>query len=670
MSRAVDSIDQLSVNTIRTLSIDAIQKANSGHPGLPLGAAPMAYTLWQRHLNHNPADTSWANRDRFILSAGHGSALIYSLLHLTGYDLSLDDIKNFRQWDSKTPGHPEFGHVPGVEATTGPLGQGIANAVGMAMSERILANRYNTEEHAIVDHFTYALSGDGDLMEGVAYEACSLAGHLKLGKLIVLYDANDISLDGPTELSFTEDVAKRFEASEWQVLHVADGDTDLMAIDEAIAAAKQETAKPSIIIIKTTIGFGSPAKAGSASAHGAPLGEDEIAKTKAALNWPGTESFFVPQEVAAHMGQAKEKGAATQQAWNTIFTAWAEKNPEKASEWETLRQGKLPQGWEAALPSFEAGTSLATRISGSNVLAALSDALPNLVGGAADLSCSTKSIVKDSPAFDGQSGAGRNIFFGVREHAMASIANGMSYYGMLRPFVSTFMVFSDYMRPTFRLAAMNNLPVVYVFTHDSLAVGEDGPTHQPVEHLTAMRTVPGLNVIRPCDANEAAEAWRYAMEDNTHPTALIFSRQNLPTLDRSVYAEASQAAKGAYVLSDSKEAPKAIIIASGSEVHLALDAQKQLADKNIPVRVVSMPCQEAFEAQSKEYKELVLPSSITARVSVEAGITLGWERYIGISGIAIGVDTYGASAPGNTVMEKYNFTSANVVNAVQEVLAD
>ena len=634
----------------------------------PLGAAPMAYTLWQRHLRHNPADTSWPNRDRFILSAGHGSSLLYSLLHLTGYDISMDDIKQFRQWGSKTPGHPEYGHVPGVEATTGPLGQGMANAVGMAMSERILAHRYNTQAHAIVDHHTYVLAGDGDLMEGVAYEACSLAGHLKLGKLIVLYDANDISLDGPTELSFTEDVAKRFEASQWQVLHVENGDTDLAAIDEAIVQAKQEQHKPSIIIVKTTIGFGSPAKAGSSSAHGAPLGGDEVAKTKAALNWPGTEPFFVPQEVAAHMGQALEAGKAAQKQWNETFTSWTYANPQATVEWQTLRAGELPADWEDAIPVFESGKALATRISGSNVLAALSDVLPNLVGGAADLSCSTKSIVKDSPAFDGVTGEGRNIFFGVREHAMASIANGMCYYGMLRPFVSTFMVFSDYMRPTFRLAAMNKLPVVYIFTHDSLAVGEDGPTHQPVEHLMALRTVPGLNVIRPCDANEAAEAWRCAMKDTTHPTALIFSRQNLPTLDRNRYADASLAAKGAYILSEAAGDPQALIIASGSEVHLALEAQNRLADNNIPVRVVSMPSWEAFAAQSDEYKESVLPCSVTARVSVEAGITLGWERYIGDKGIAIGVDTFGASAPGDTVMEKYHFTPEHVVNAVTRLL--
>ncbi|MEM7309902.1 MAG: transketolase [Planctomycetota bacterium] len=659
------SLDQLCINAIRTLSIDAVERANSGHPGLPLGAAPMAYVLWQRHLKHDPRDPSWADRDRFVLSAGHGSMLIYSLLHLTGYDVTLDDLKAFRQWGSKTPGHPEYGHVPGVECTTGPLGQGCSNAVGMAMAERYLASRFNRDGHTVVDHFTYALVGDGDLMEGVAAEAGSLAGHLGLGKLIYLYDANDVTLDGPCDMHFTEDVARRYEAYGWHVQTVADGDGDLDAIDAAIAAARAETGKPSLIVVKTTIGFGSPKKAGSCAAHGAPLGADEVAATKGALGWTAAE-FEVPTDAAAQLGSAVERGAQAHAEWNTRFEAFAAAHPELAQAWRQAQAGELPGGWDAGLPEFEAGSKHATRDAGGAALTAAAATIPWLFGGDADLGGSTKTVLKGEDDFDGRSGAGRNVRYGVREHAMAAIANGIAYHGGARTYTATFFVFSDYMRPALRLAAMNGLPVVNVFTHDSIGVGEDGPTHQPVEHLMSLRAIPNMVVLRPADAAETAEAWRVALGETKRPVSLVLSRQKLPTIDRATHGAAAGLRRGAYVLRDTLD-PRAILIATGSEVPLALAAQDELASHGVGTRVVSMPSWELFADQDAAYRDEVLPADLGPRVSVEAGVTLGWERWTH-GGASVGLDRFGASAPGDVLFRELGFTPEAVVRCVRGLL--
>lgn len=659
-------VAQLSINTLRTLAIDAIQKANSGHPGLPMGAAPMAYVLWQNHLRHNPGDPSWPDRDRFVLSAGHGSMLLYGLLHLTGYDLGLDDLRAFRQWESRTPGHPERFVTPGVEATTGPLGQGASNAVGMAMAERFLAHRFNRPGHEIVDHFTFALVSDGDLMEGVAAEAGSLAGHLGLGKLVYVYDANDVTLDGPADLTLSEDMCKRYEAYGWHVQRVEHGDTDLDGLDRAIAAAKAETSRPSLILVRTTIGFGSPSKAGTSSSHGSPLGTDEVAATKRALGWDPDAHFFVPEAVRAHMGAAVDQGARAQADWQARFDAYAKAHPALAAEWAACMSGTLPEGWDTDLPSWPAGAQAATRSASSKVQQAIAKRVPWLLGGDADLGCSTKTALPGGGDFDGRTGAGRNIHFGVREHAMGAICNGMDYHGGVRPFASTFLVFSDYMRPSVRIAALNGQPVIYVWTHDSVGVGEDGPTHQPIEHVMALRAIPNLAVVRPADALETVDAWRYAMQRTDGPTALVLTRQDLPVLDRASAGPGSPD-QGAYVLADA-DAAQAIIVATGSEVTLAMEARALLAGEGIGVRVVSMPCWEQFRAQSAEYREQVLPRAITARVSVEAGITLGWEAWIGDRGVAIGIDRYGASAPGDLLMEKFGFTAANVAAKVREVL--
>lgn len=660
------SLDQLCINTIRTLAIDAVQKASSGHPGLPMGAAPMAYVLWQQHLRHHPKKPDWPDRDRFVLSAGHGSMLLYSLLHLTGYDVTVDDLKAFRQWGSRTPGHPESFETPGVEATTGPLGQGSANAVGMALAERALAHRFNRPGHTIVDHHTYALVSDGDLMEGISAEAASFAGHVRLGKLIYLYDANDVTLDGPASLTFTtEDVHKRYEAYGWHVLRVSEGDTDIEAIDAAIREAQEESGRPSIIIVRTTIGYGSPNKQGTSSAHGAPLGEDEVKLAKERLGWDAEEAFHVPEEAKEQFRKAVTRGGEAVSEWNERFEAYRRAHPELADEWERRFRGELPSGWDEALPSFEAGAKLATRESSGKVLNAIAGSVPELLGGDADLSSSTKTTLKDVGSFDGQTGEGRNLHFGVREHAMGGIANGMAYHGGVRGYASTFFVFSDYMRPSVRLAAISKLPVIYVWTHDSVGVGEDGPTHQPVEHLMALRVMPNLHVIRPADANEAVEAWRLAMERANGPTALVLTRQKIPTIDRSEYADASGVRHGAYVIAEGDDA---LVIATGSEVTLALEAREMLADAGIGCRVVSMPCWELFEAQSHEYQESVLPESITARVSVEAGVTLGWRRYLGAKGRAIGIDRYGASAPGDTVFEKLGLTPESVAETVKRLV--
>jgi transketolase len=665
-------LDQLCINTIRTLSIDAVQKADSGHPGMPLGAAPMAYVLWQRHLHHNPKDIHWPDRDRFVLSGGHASMLVYALLHLTGYDLTMDDIKSFRQWGSHTAGHPEQHLTPGLEATTGPLGQGSANAAGMALAERSLAHRFNRPGHTIVDHYTYCLASDGDMMEGISAEAGSLAGHLRLGKLIYLYDSNDVSLDGPTSLAFsTEDVGKRYEAYGWQVIHVDDGNTDLDAIDAAIAQARADTSRPSLIVIRTTIGYGSPHTQGTSQAHGSPLGEEEAALTKKALGWDPDKFFYVPDEALANFRSAIDRGRRAQDNWQQRFDAYANEYPELAEGWRAAFARGLPDGWDADLPSWDAGEELATRKASGAVINAIAARVPCLIGGDADLSSSTNTLISDGGSFEGQGGAGRNIHYGVREHAMGGIANGIAYHGGLRPFVATFFVFSDYMRPSVRLAALGNLPVIYVWTHDSVALGEDGPTHQPVEQLMAFRVMPNVKVVRPCDANETVEAWRLAMENQDGPVALILSRQNLPVLDRSRMAPAAGLARGAYVLSDPQgDAPRAVIIATGSEVHVALAAQKLLADKGVPVRVVSMPCWEAFEAQSEQYRESVLPPAIKARVAVEAGATLGWWRWLGDDGVTVGLNRFGASAPGETNMEKFGFTPQHVARCVEETLTE
>jgi transketolase len=652
----VTDLATLAINTIRTLSIDTIQKANSGHPGLPLGCAPMAYALWHGHLRHDPAHPSWPDRDRFVLSAGHGSALLYSLLHLTGYQLTLDDLRSFRQWGSKTPGHPEWHLTPGVEATTGPLGQGAANAVGMALAERYLAQMFNRPGHAIVDHFTYALVSDGDVMEGVACEAASLAGHLGLGKLIYLYDANSVTLDGPLSLIMSEDVGARYAACGWHVQHVDDGDRDLGALDRALTAAKAEVARPSLIVVRTTIGFGSPRKAGTSSAHGSPLGEAEVAATKLALGWDPAAAFAVPTEVAAHL-DARARGGAQRQAWLDKVAAWRAAFPELGASLDRCLAGELPEGWERALPAWAKGSAAqATRSSSGKVLTALSAAIPNLWGGDADLGGSTKTIVPGGD-YD-RAGHGRNLRFGIREHAMGSIANGMLYHGGLRPFVSTFFVFSDYMRPAIRLAALNGQPAIYVFTHDSVGLGEDGPTHQPVEQLMSLRAMPNLCVVRPADANETAAAWRDALQRHAGPTALVLSRQDLPTVTEP---GAPGAERGAYVLAGGDDA---IVMATGSEVATALAARAALAKRGIAARVVSMPCWEVFRAQDAAYRDSVLPPSIRRRVSIEAGVTMGWAEWLQ-GGVAVGIDRFGASAPGEVLLEQLGLTVEAVVAAVE-----
>lgn len=659
--------DQKCISTIRSLSIDAIEKANSGHPGLPLGAAPMAYVLWQRHYKHCPSTPSWPDRDRFVLSAGHGSMLHYSLLHLTGYDLPLDEIKNFRQWGSKTPGHPEYHLTAGVEATTGPLGQGSANVVGMAIAERRLAQLFNRPGFEIVNHYTYGLVSDGDLMEGVSAEAASLAGHLKLGKLIYLYDSNDITLDGPTSLTFsTENLAKRYESYGWQVLTVQNGDEDLDSLDKAITEAKSDSSRPSIIIVKTTIGFHSPI-AGTSKVHGSPLKGEDTKSTKRSMGMDPDATFEIPEGVKDHFQSGIEKNKNEFNRWNALFTEYREKHPELAQEWENAQKGILPSGWDSELPTFESGKSLATRKASGAALNAIAKKVSWLIGGDADLSCSTGTLIQDGGSFEGQEGAGRNIHYGVREHAMTAIANGIAYHGGLLPFVATFFCFADYMRPSIRLAALNELPSIYVWTHDSIGLGEDGPTHQPVEHLMSLRVMPNMTLIRPCDANEAVTAWKMAVQHRSGPVGLVFTRQDLPILDRSQSASAEQAEKGAYILKDSSNGkPELILMASGSEVHLALEAQSALEEKSgIPTRVVSFPCWEYFQKQSKEYREEVLPPSIKNRMGIEAGSSLGWEKWVGLEGRILGIDQFGASAPADILFEKYGFT---VEKVVQEAL--
>ncbi|WP_405102015.1 transketolase [Oceanobacillus sp. FSL H7-0719] len=664
----MSTIENLSVNTIRTLSIDAIEKANSGHPGLPMGAAPMAYALWTDFMNHNPKHSKWFNRDRFVLSAGHGSMLLYSLLHLSGYDVTMDDIKNFRQWDSRTPGHPEVHHTDGVEATTGPLGQGIAMSVGMAMAESHLAAKFNKEDISIVDHFTYALVSDGDLMEGISHEAASLAGHLGLGKLIALYDSNDISLDGDLDRSFSEHTEARFKAYGWQVLRVEDGN-NLDSIRAAIKEAQQNSEQPTLIEIKTVIGYGSPNKSASSASHGAPLGTDEVGLTKEYYKWTH-EEFEVPAEVYADFKEKiQDRGSKTEEAWNDKFAAYKEKYPKDAEELELAINGELPADWVKALPVYEEGSSLATRASSGEVLNAIAQAVPNFFGGSADLAGSNKTSMNDEGDFTKANYAGRNIWFGVREHAMGAALNGMALHGGLKVYGGTFFVFSDYLRPSIRLASIMRMPVTYVFTHDSIAVGEDGPTHEPVEHLAALRAMPGLSVVRPADANETAAAWRLAIESNDEPTALVLTRQNLPTLpgtDKNAYDGVK---KGAYVVSPAaKETPDAILLATGSEVQLAVEAQSELKNKGIEVSVVSMPSWDRFQKQDAAYKESVIPKAVKKRLAIEMGTSFGWERYAGDEGEILAIDRFGASAPGDKVVAEYGFTVENVVRLTEDLL--
>jgi transketolase len=661
-------LDELAINTIRFLAVDAVQRAESGHPGMPMGAAPMAYVLWTRHLSHNPRDPQWPDRDRFVLSAGHGSMLLYALLHLTGYDLSMEELKNFRQWGSKTPGHPEAHLTPGVETTTGPLGQGVANAVGMAIAEKHLAARFNTPERPLVDHYTYAICSDGDLMEGISHEAASLAGHLGLGKLIYLYDDNEISIDGSTDLAFTEDVDARFEAYDWHVQRIDDGN-DLHAIDAAIQAARAETERPSLISVRTHIGYGSPNQQDTAAAHGSPLGEDEVVLTKRNLGWPEDETFYVPDAVRDHLREAISRGADAQAAWNERFARYKEEQPEKAQAFATGMAGDLPDGWADALPTFEAGTSMATRAASGTTLDALGPHLPSLIGGSADLTGSNKTDIEGRHDFQTDRPEGQYFRFGVREHAMAGAANGMALHGGVRPYVGTFLIFSDYLRPSLRLSALMEQPVIYVFTHDSIGLGEDGPTHQPIEHLMALRAIPNLTLIRPADANETAQAWRAALQNDHGPTALALTRQGLPTLDRTTYASAEGVRQGAYVLSDDDDTPDAILIASGSEVqHIARAAETLRADDGINVRVVSMPSWALFDAQPDAYRDAVLPPNVDVRLAMEAGRAQGWERYVGPKGRIIGIDRFGASAPGSTNMEQFGFTAEHVVDTVRAML--
>jgi transketolase len=650
-------LDQLCINTIRFLSADAVQKANSGHPGMPMGMADAAYVLWTQVLKHSPANPEWVDRDRFVLSAGHGSMLLYSLLHLTGYDLSLDEIRQFRQWESKTPGHPEYKCAPGVETTTGPLGQGFATGVGMALATRMLATRYNKPENKIVDHHIYAIVSDGDLMEGVAAEAASLAGHLGLSEIIYLYDDNKISLVGPTDWSFTEDVGTRFEAYGWLVQEV-DG-YDLQAIAEAIRAAQVETERPSLIKVRSHIGYGAPTKQDSAASHGSPLGDEELDGAKKALGWPIEPRFLIPDEALAYMRKAVERGKAAEAEWNARFAAYAAEYPDLAAEFKGRMSGTLPEGWNAELPTFDPTKSVATRNASGTVINAIAPRLPALAGGAADLASSTKTLISGESDVNRDSFEGRNLRFGVREHAMSSMMNGMALHGGFIPYGGTFLVFSDYMRPAVRLAGLMNAHVVYVFTHDSLWLGEDGPTHQPVEHVAALRAIPNLTVIRPADATEVTEAWKVAIESDG-PVALILTRQGIAVLDREKFPPASELTKGAYVLVDAEGAPDVILIASGSEVHVALAAREILAKQGVQARVVSMPSWELFEAQTQAYKDSVLPPEITARLAVEAGVSMGWARYVGLKGDVVAIDRFGESAPYKVLMEKFGYTGPAV----------
>ncbi|MGD8368439.1 MAG: transketolase [Desulfobacterales bacterium] len=657
------------INTIRMLAADAVEQANSGHPGMPMGAAPMAYVLWRRHLRHNPKNPGWPDRDRFVLSAGHGSMLLYALLYLTGYDLSLDELKNFRQWGSKTPGHPEFGHPPGVETTTGPLGQGFANGVGMAIAERMLAARFNRPGHTVVDHFTYGIVSDGDLMEGISHEAASLAGHLGLGKLIYLYDDNRISIEGDTDLAFSEDRTARFAACGWHVQTVEDGN-DPAAIDAAIDAARAEAGRPSLISVRTQIGFGSPKKQGTASAHGEPLGEDELAATKENLGWPASPRFFVPEEALTEFREAVKNGRDLEEDWRRRLAEYEKAHSDLAGELSRRMAGRLSDGWDVDMPVFYADPKgMATRVASGKVLNAIAPHLPELIGGSADLAPSTKTLVHGAADFQKDRTDGRNLRFGVREHAMGGVLNGMAVHGGLIPYGATFLVFSDYMRPPIRLAALMGLHVIYVMTHDSIGLGEDGPTHQPVEQLAALRAMPNLTVVRPADANETAEAWRLAVTRRDGPTLLSLTRQNVPTLDRSRLSAANGLHRGAYVLKEfSAGGEKAILMASGSEVAVALAAAQMLEKEGVSIRVVSVPCRELFLRQPEAYRRRVLPEAVATRVVVEAAAGQGWYRLAGPAGAVISLERFGASAPGRVIYEKFGFTPEAVADRVRSIL--
>jgi transketolase len=662
-------LDDLCINTIRVLSAECVEKANSGHPGMPMGAAPMAYVLWTEFLKHNPHHPAWFNRDRFVLSAGHGSMLLYSLLHLTGYDLPLSELLNFRQWESKTPGHPEYGLTPGAETTTGPLGQGFANGVGMAIAERFLAATFNRPGFEIINHFTYAVVSDGDLMEGISHEAASLAGHLGLGKLIYLYDDNHISIEGSTDLAFTEKRTARFEAYGWHVQQVEDGN-DLDAIEKAIVSAQKETQKPSLIAVRTHIGYGSPNKQDRASAHGEPLGKEELKLTKQKLGWPLEPEFYVPDEALKVFRAAVEQGKTEEARWISLLEGYRKAFPDPAKEMDRWMKGDLPEGWEKDIPGFPADPKgSATRAASGSVLNALSKRIRNLLGGSADLAPSNQTLIKDEGDFQAGHFGQRNLRFGVREHGMGGILNGMALHGGLIPYGGTFLIFSDYMRPAIRLAALMDLKVIYVFTHDSIGLGEDGPTHQPVEQLAALRAIPNLTVIRPCDAAETAEAWRFALSHKSGPVALVLTRQGVPVLDRSVFAPADGLQRGAYILADSpKGKPDLLLVASGSEVHIAIEAATKLAQKGISSRLVSMPSWELFDKQPDSYQRDVLSREIKPRIAIEAGRTQGWWRYVGEKGDVVGLDHFGASAPYKVLYEKFGITVDRVVEKALKLL--
>ncbi len=663
-----DGLKLRAVNTLRFLSVDMVQQANSGHPGLPMGCAALAYTIWTRHLRHNPRNPSWPDRDRFILSAGHGCALLYSLLHLTGYNLPLDELRNFRQWGSKTPGHPEYGLTPGVEVTTGPLGQGFTNGVGMAIAEAHLAAEFNAPGNQVINHYVYAIVTDGDLMEGITAEAASLAGHLRLGKLIYLYDDNRISIDGSTDIAFTEDRAARFAAYDWQVLRVADGN-DVEEIDAAIRQAKTDP-RPSLIVCRTTIGFGLPTRQGTSKAHGEPPGDAELNAAKEKLGWPVEPRFYIPEDVQAHFRQAVEKGRGWEAGWRSEMDAYRSAHPEKAAELERRLRGELPADWQSAIPVFPADEKgMATRVASGKVINALAVKIPELIGGSADLTPSTKTWIDGTPAFEPETPGGRNFHFGVREHAMGAAVNGMAVHGGVIPFGATFLAFADYMREPIRLSAFSRYPSIWVFTHDSIGVGEDGPTHQPVEHLATLRAIPGMTVIRPADANETAVAWKVAVERRHGPTLLALTRQNVPTLDRSLFAPADGLERGAYVLADLGEGdPELILMASGSEVSLIIEAGLRLAAEAVAVRLVSFPSWELFAAQDQAYRESVLPTMTKVRLAVEAGVSMGWERWVGERGAILGIDRFGASAPAEVVFREFGLTIGNIVKRALQLM--
>lgn len=661
-------LDEKNINTIRFLSIDGVQKANSGHPGMPMGCAPIAYDLYTRHMNYNPKNPKWCNRDRFVLSAGHGSMMLYSMLHLTGYDISMDDLKNFRQMGSRTPGHPESFLTPGVETTTGPLGQGFANAVGMAIAQQFLASVFNKDDINLLDHYIYVIASDGDLMEGISHEAASLAGHLCLNKLIVFYDDNHISIDGDTELSYSEDAAGRFNAYGWHVQRIDDVN-DLKSLDSAVAAAQKEINKPSIIITRTHIGFGSPNKQDKSSVHGSPLGEEEIRLTKENLGWDVQQPFHIPEETAEYFCQFIDKGKLAEETWNKTFTEYSKKYPDDANLFLSIMEGNFGEAWKANLPAFaEDGKKMATRVASGKVLNSIAPALKTLIGGSADLAPSNNTYLKDYSDFSAVNYGGRNFHFGIREHAMAGILNGMAVYGGLIVYGGTFLIFSDYMRPSIRLASLSGLSPVYVFTHDSIGLGEDGPTHQAVEHLASLRAIPGLFVIRPADANETTFAWKFAIENKKGPVALILTRQDLPVLDQKKFADAGNLAKGAYVLSDCSGTPDVLLMASGSEVQLVLGAQEKLLSEGIAARVISFPCWELFEQQTEDYKDSVLLPEVKARVAVEAAIMMGWEKYVGSFGATVGMKHFGASAPAKELMVKFGFSIDNIVSQAKAAI--